>query len=182
MFGMEVAIVLPGRSYGPEMSGLAIPIDALRSRGARILEVAYPPDPWPDFGRADAGDWSEISDALAPQIAPALETADAITLIAKSMGTSVFGGVRALFPSATRAIWITPLFGDPDVRRDVIASGFRCLSVFAADDPSHDPEGQAAVTAACNGSELGFEHGGHSLAMSDAQREELRLAVEAFVA
>ena len=34
----------------------------------------------------------------------------------------------------------------------------------------HDPEGQAKVTAACGGVELGFDEAGHGLAMSDAQQ------------
>ena len=178
----HVAVVLPGASYGPEMPGLAIPIAVLRSCGAEVVAVTYPPSPWPDWRRAEAGDWSEVWDALAPQIASALDGATRVTLVAKSMGTSVFGGVRELFPSSTQAIWVTPLFGDPDVRRDAATAGFRCLSVFALDDPAHDPEGQAAVTAACDGVELAFTEGGHRLTMSDAQGDELRAALEAFLA
>jgi hypothetical protein len=179
---VEVAVVLPGASYGPDMPGLAIPVEVLREHGARVTVVEYPAAPWPDWRRAEAGDWTQVRDAIAPQIAPELDHATRVTLLAKSMGTSVFGGVRQLFPPTTRAIWITPLFADPDVRRDVIASKFRCLSVFAHDDPSHDPDGQAAVTAACNGVEFGFDVGGHRLTMSDAQRAQLRAAVESFVA
>jgi hypothetical protein len=144
--------------------------------------VTYPAEPWPDWRRAEKGDWSEITAALEPQIGPTLATADRVTVVAKSMGTSVFGGIRSLLPAETAAIWITPLFHDPDVARDVIAAGFRCLSVFATDDPAHDPDGQARVTAACKGAELALDDAGHRLVMSDQQHEALRQAVEAFVA
>jgi len=176
----HVAIVLPGRSYGPDMAGLAIPIAIMRERGAHVVVAEYLPDPWPDWRRVEAGDWSEITDVLAPRIEPALAQADRVTLIAKSMGTSVISGLSHLFPTTTEAIWLTPLFADPDVRRDVIAKAWRCLSVFATDDASRDPEGQARVTEACKGVELALENVGHGMAMSDAQAQALRDAVVSF--
>jgi hypothetical protein len=177
----HVAIVLPGASYGPDMPGLAIPIAVLRGRGATVTAVEYPGGDWPDWRRAEAGDWSEIIEALAPQIEPALGGATRVTLVAKSMGTSVFGGLTSLFPKTTEAIWITPLFHDPDVRRHVIDAGFRCLSVVGTADPAHDPEGQAKVTGACAGGELALDGVGHRLVMSDKQAETLRAAVEEFL-
>jgi hypothetical protein len=167
---MHVATVLPGASYGPEMPGLAIPIEVLRARGAEVTVIEYP----------ETRD--EIVDVVSPQITAAVADATQVTVIAKSLGTMVFGQVRELFPPTARAIWITPIFGDPDVRRAAIASGLGCLSVFALDDPMHDPEGQAAVTAACSGAELCFDEAGHGLTMSDEQRAQLRAAVETFVA
>ncbi len=177
----HVAIVLPGASYGADMPGLAIPIDVVGQRGAAVTVVQYPADPWPNWRRAEAGDWSEITAALAPQIEPAVASATQVTVIAKSMGTSVFGGVRSLLPARCHAIWITPLFADPDVRREVIATGWPCLSVFGTADPAHDPEGQNKVTAACRGVELALDGVGHSLAMSDEQQRALRAAVEEFL-
>ena len=167
---MHVAIVLPGASYGPDRPGLAIPIDVLRARGAHVTVVDYPEQR------------EQIVDVVSPQITAAVIDATQVTVIAKSLGTMVFGQVGPAFPPTARAIWITPLFGDPDVRRGAIASRFRCLSVFARDDSMHDPEGQAAVTAACDGLEIGFDEAGHGLTMSDTQREQLRTAVESFVA
>ena len=164
------------------MPGLAIPIEVLASRGALVTCVTYPPEPWPDWQRAEAGDWTEVTEALAPQIVPALEDADRVTLVAKSKGTSLFGGVRELFPAPTTAIWITPLFNDPDVTRDVLGAGFRCLSIFATDDSAHDPDWQARVTDKCHGRELSLDGVGHALTMSDEQRAALRRAVEEFVA
>jgi hypothetical protein len=177
----HVAVVLPGASYGPDKPGLAIPIEVVRRRGAAVTLVEYPGGDWPDWRRAETGDWTEITDALVPQIAPALTGATRVTLVAKSMGTSVVGAVSPLFPKTTEAIWITPLFHDPDVRREVADAGFRCLSVFGTEDPAHDPEGQAKVTAACGGVELMLDGVAHSMVMSDEQREALRAAVEDFL-
>jgi hypothetical protein len=167
---VDAVVVLPGASYGPDMPGLAIPIDVVRDRGARVVIVEYPEHR------------DEIVDVVAPQVSEAVAGASEVLVIAKSLGTSVFGEVRDKFPTTTKAIWITPLFGDPDVRREAVASRFRCLSVYALDDPANDPEGQAAVTAACHGAELCFDTGGHGLTMSDEQRQQLRTAVEEFVA
>src|SRR5690242_5288490 len=109
------------------MPGLAIPIAVLEARGATVTVVEYPEAPWPDWRRAEAGDWSEVLDALGPQIEPAIREAERVTLLAKSMGTSLFGGVSRVIPATTKAIWLTPMFHDPDVRRDVIARQLRCL-------------------------------------------------------
>lgn len=69
----------------------------------------------------------------------------------------------------------------PDVVRGVLAASYRCLSVFAPEDPAHDPDSQVKVTETCNGIELALEGAGHRLAMSDEQRLALRRAVEDFL-
>lgn len=183
----HVAIVLPGRSYGPDMPGLAIPIAVLQERGAHVVTVQYLPDPWPDWRRAEHGDWSEITDVVLPQIADALTTADRVTVIAKSMGTSVFGAIRDQLPRDTEVIWVTPLFGDADVRAPAIESGFRSLSVYGTADSMHDPAGQREVTEALNGDELGIDGANHGLVVEDDPRateaghDALRRAVTSFM-
>lgn len=185
---LRYAVVLPGASYGVDQPGLAIPVEVARAAGFSVTCVAYPPAPWPDWRRAEAGDWSEIIDALAPQLPRDVATADDVLVIAKSMGTSVVGGLAALLPGNPRAIWITPLFHDPDVRSVVIALGWRCLSVFGTADPAHDPVGQREVTAASDGSELSIERASHRMivegdeAATQAGYDALERSVTAFLA
>lgn len=169
------------------MPALAIPIELARAAGCAVTSVLYPGDPWPDWRRAETGDWGEVTDALAPQIGPAVRGADDVVVIAKSMGTAVFPGVRPLLPPQGRAIWVTPLFGRADVRAAVIESGWRCLSVFGTADSMHDPIAQAAVTAALTGTELGIEGANHALVVEGDDNatqiglDALRAAVAAFI-
>lgn len=183
----RVAVVLPGRSYGPDLPALAIPISVARECGHDVTSVRYLDDPWPDWRRAEAGDWSEVLNVLEPQISPAIAGADEVVVIAKSMGTSIVNGVGSLFPQSTRAIWITPLFGDPDVRRGAVNLGWKCLSAFGTGDSAHDPAGQAEVTRACAGVELSLYRADHRLAVdgddaaTDAGFEMLGQHVRAFL-
>jgi hypothetical protein len=62
-----------------------------------------------------------------------------------------------------RAIWITPLFGDADVRDGAHRTEWSSLSVFGSAHPMHDPDGHAAVTRCLGGEELCIEGGDHSL-------------------
>ena len=114
-----------------------------------------------------SGDWSEVTDALAPQISSALAGAARVTVVAKSMGTSIFSFLPPLLNVPTTAIWITPLFHMHDVHASAIACGWRCLSVFGTGDSAHDPEGQAEVTAAVDGVELALERGTHAFTVPD---------------
>lgn len=183
----HVAIVLPGRSYGADLPSIAIPVDVLRNRGAEVVTVEYPPAPWPDWTRAEAGDWSEVTQAVLPQIEPALTRASRVTVVAKSMGTSVIGGLIPTLGNVAEVIWITPLFGMAEVRDAAITAGWRTLSVFGTADPQHDPLGQRAVTAAVGGFELALVGGNHSLVIEgDPEATEtgfasLRQAVEDFL-
>lgn len=183
----RVVVVLPGRSYGPDLPALAIPISVAGACGYDVASVRYLDDPWPDWRRAEAGDWSEVLGVLEPQISPAIAGADEVVVIAKSMGTSIVNGVGSLFPETTRAIWITPLFGDPDVRRGALDLRWKCLSVFGTGDSAHDPAGQAEVTRGCAGVELSLDRADHRLAVdgdddaTDAGYDALRQHVRAFL-
>lgn len=183
----RVAVVLPGRSYGPDLPALAIPISVAREYRYDVTSVRYLDDPWPDWRRTEAGDWSEVLNVLESQISPAIASADEVVVIAKSMGTSIVNGVGSLFPQATRAIWITPLFGDPDVRGGALDLGWKCLSAFGTGDSAHDPVGQAEVTRVCAGVELSLDRADHRLAVdgddaaTEAGYDALRTHVRAFL-
>lgn len=183
----HVAVVLPGANYGPELPALAIPIEVLQKAKAEVLTVEYPGGMWPDWRRAESGDWSEVTDALWPQISAAVTSASRVTVVAKSMGTSVFPFLVPLLAVPTTAIWITPLFHMADVCANAAKSGWRCLSVFGTGDSAHDPAGQAQVTASVNGDELSIERATHALTIPDddiateAGYDALRAAVKAFV-
>lgn len=184
----HVAVVLPGANYGPDLPALAIPIEVLKKAQAKVIAVEYPGGMWPDWRRAESGDWSEVSDALAPQVATALAGASRVTVVAKSMGTSIFPFLVPLIDAPTTAIWITPLFHMADVRANAVATGWRCLSVFGTADSAHDPAGQEQVTNAVDGVELAIERATHALTISDddaataAGYDALRAAVKEFVA
>ncbi len=179
----RVAVVLPGQTYGSDQPGLAIPIEILRSRGYEIIVVEYPLPPWPDWRRAEAGDWTEIESALVPQVEAGLRDADQVLVLAKSMGTSVFPALLDVLPPSCDAVWLTPLFEHEDIRDSIIATGWRSLSIFGVADPAHDPSGQRAVTLALGGRELALPGMGHALLAEDKESTAagLRILAEAVV-
>lgn len=165
------------------MPALAIPIEVLRARGAEVAAVTYRPDPWPDWRRAERGDWSEISRVLVPQVDDILRDADRVTVVAKSMGTSAFPALLPVLPASCDAIWITPLTNDADVCASIGATNWRSLFVFGTADPAHNANEQAKL----GGTMCAIEAANHMLvvagddAATDAGFAQLRAAIEAFL-
>ena len=61
------------------------------------------------------------------------------------------------------AIWLTPLFGVPEIRDRAATSGLRSLIVAGSVDPYHDPAGLDAVASALAASTLVVPNADHAL-------------------
>ena len=159
----RLVVVLPGSGYGPQGAALRFPLLAIEQMGSAVSTViAYPQIP---SGTADPT--SAFADAVAEQVLPMiLETsADEVVFVAKSLGTRALAGfshrLRPDLPAT--AIWLTPLFGEPEVRDRAAASGLRSLIVAGDADPYHDDAGFDLVASALDASTLLVADADHSL-------------------
>ncbi len=159
----HLAILLPGRGYGPLGPALRLPRLAVEQAGAEVLEIQYPFVPAGD----DPGEWADLYRSVAEQVDTALSlTRPAqVTFIAKSLGTVVLAslpGERLLLP-LVRAIWLTPIFGLESVRLGAIAKGWPSLLVAGEADQLHAPEHHDAVADALLAESLVLPRADHSL-------------------
>ena len=159
----RLVVVLPGRGYGPQGAALRFPLLAIEQLGStESMVIAYPSIP---SGTADPT--SVLADAVADQVLPVvIETStDEVVFVAKSLGTQALSGFCERLPPdlSAHAIWMTPLFGIPEVRDRAAASGLRSLIVAGDADPYHDHDGFDLVAAALNASTLLVAGADHSL-------------------
>ena len=107
---------------------------------------------------------------------PMRSQADEGVFLAKSLGTRALAGIadRLARNRLASAIWLTPLFGVPEVRELAAGSGMRSLIVAGDVDPYHDPDGFQQVASALCASTLIVEHAdlrSRSQAMSERASE-----------
>jgi hypothetical protein len=145
-----LTVVLPGRGYNALGPCIRFPVLALEENGAVTRVVTYGStieETRLSLADAIAGDWSSI------------------TFVAKSLGTRMLASLGPLLrPSIpVRAIWLTPLLFDEEVRAGAVATGWPALIVAGLADEAHDPEGHTRVVAALGASELLFDRGDHGL-------------------
>ena len=90
---------------------------------------------------------------------------DEVVFVAKSLGTRALASFSQRLPSAlpAQAIWLTPLFAEPEVRDRAAASGLRSLIVAGDVDPYHDDDGFDFVASALDASTLLVADADHSL-------------------
>ena len=161
----HVALVLPGRAYGIRQPVLRYPSLVLEQRGATVGVVDYP-----DLGTSDpqlpSGEdaWRRFDEQVTRTVRRLVEGAERVTVIAKSLGTRALAGlVPDVLPADTSAIWLTPLFGQPEVEEAATSRPWRSMFVFGTADFAHDPAAQARVTARTGGVEVAIDGGDHAL-------------------
>jgi hypothetical protein len=152
----HLAVVLPGRAYGPEGPAILIPLMALRQqRAVTVVGVRYP--------ESDPGPVKSVAEQIALEVAAHEPTR--VTFVAKSLGTMVLARLDpAVVGSAmVDAIWLTPIFREVDVREGAIAKGWRSLLVAGDADEEHVPEAHEAVRVALDAESLILPDANHSL-------------------
>lgn len=161
--GSRLVIVLPGRGYGPQGAALRFPVLALEQLGPIDVELVS----YPTVAAGTTGAAALRIDAVLEEVRPLIagSSADEVVFVAKSLGTQVLAGISSRLPVElpARAIWLTPLFGEPDVRDGAAASGLRSLIVAGDADPYHDPAGFRFVANALGASTLVIANADHSL-------------------
>ena len=174
----HLAIVLPGRGYGADLPALYLPRRALEQAGAETGIVAYSAaDDWPRFHAAVDEAVGQLIDERSPS---------RVTFVAKSLGTIALAALsrEVALPPRVDAVWITPLFGEPQVREGAIAHGWRSLIVAGAADPYNSAPDTEAVRVALGADVVVAPDADHGLEVPGdviATIDGLRAVVEAVV-
>jgi hypothetical protein len=151
----HLAIVLPGRAYGPHGPAMHVPLLALRQCGAAVAAVQYPGN--------DGGFDRSVAEQVAASVAQ--HQPARVTFVAKSIGTVALAHLDPAIVDApvVDAIWLTPIFRLADVRDGAMAKGWRALLVAGDADSEHAPEHHDAVRAALGADSLVLPDADHSL-------------------
>jgi pimeloyl-ACP methyl ester carboxylesterase len=126
----RVAVVVPGRLFGPGAPLLMYSAEAAQARGARVDRISWTDSPeLQDLAPLDAGPW------VRSQVEPVLDAAGARRplVIAKSLGT------HAAALAAERqlpAIWLTPLLMSDEIVDALRRATAPCLLVGGTRDPA----------------------------------------------
>ena len=158
-----LTIVLPGAGYGPLGAVLRLPVLALEAAGATTATVTYPPR----TATEEPIWWATLHEAVADQVGSAIAHAQPsrVTFVAKSLGTVALAALDAsgLVEMGVDAIWLTPLFGQPEVRRGAVERHWRSLLVAGGADSYHHAEGHEEVRQALGAWSLVLDGADHAL-------------------
>ncbi|MFI9813464.1 hypothetical protein [Saccharothrix variisporea] len=135
-----LALLLPGGGYTTAQPLFHYTDQLLRHLGATTRHLTYP-------SRDDPDVTAQLHDTA---------DHDRVTLVGKSLGTAAMS--RLLdhpLPARTDAVWLTPLFGRPEVRHAAATCPWRSLYVVGLADLYHHPDAHAGLP-------------GHTLALPDA--------------
>jgi pimeloyl-ACP methyl ester carboxylesterase len=170
----RLVVVLPGGGYGPQGAALRFPVLALKQLGpADSRLISYPA-----VAPRTVDGTASLIDAVAEQVLPMMHEcpADEVVFVAKSVGTRALAGISDRLPRnrSAGAIWLTPVFGVPEVRDCAAASGLRSLIVAGDADPYHDLDGFEHVARSLGASTLLIEKADHALEVPGDVRASIR--------
>ncbi len=159
----HVALIFPGRRYGPELPLLRYPAQGMLQVGADVHVIDYP-----DFLIADdAPTEQQLEQALEPisrTVADRIAGATRVTLLAKSLGTRVIARLApGLLPAEVDPVWLTPIFVDSTTAEAAGSRTWRSLYVYGSADPLCDEAVLRDVVAATGGTVLVIDEGDHAL-------------------
>ncbi len=139
----HLAVVFPGYSYRCSEPLLWYPTRVLLAQGADVLWVEYPYDQSQEFGNSDGQvqlEWLFEDSMAALQVAEKVGPFRRTTLVAKSLGTLAMGHVLRSISTEKeiRAVWMTPVLTDPDLRQTMEEMKHRSLVVIGSANHYYD--------------------------------------------
>ncbi len=188
MGGGHLAIILPGRGYGPQGPVLHLPRLVLEQVGATAAVIRYPLDD----GQIPADDqWELFHRSVHTQVDALLaeHRPHRLSFVAKSLGSIALAGldVERHLGDLVEAIWLTPLWGRDEVRHGALHLAIRSLVVAGGADPMHDVDRHDEICHTIEAASLVIEDADHSLEIpGDVNRTldayaQLTGAVERFI-
>ena len=139
----HLAVVFPGLSYRCNEPLLWYPTRVLLSLGADVLWVEYPYDQQPEFGDSDQQvqrEWLYEDSMAALEAAEKARPYRRTTMVGKSLGTLAMGHILSTSPAPgdIRAIWMTPVLADSELRRAMEKTPNPSLVVIGSADHYYD--------------------------------------------
>jgi hypothetical protein len=173
----HVALTFPGRRYGAELPVLRYPAQALRQAGADVVMIDCPAA-LVSLDAPSATQWDDAMRTITQSVTERIAGASQVTLLAKSLGTRVLGRLpEDLLPANTDALWLTPIFADPDVAEAASRKPWRSLYVYGTADAACADNAVNKVAAKTGGAVLSIARGDHSLEVEG----DVRANVDALV-
>jgi hypothetical protein len=112
--------------------------------------------------------------AITQSIKESIADASRVTLIAKSIGTRVLARLPGnTLPADTTALWLTPIFADPEVAEAASTKPWRSLYAYGTADALCVDSAVDRVAATTGGVVLRIEGGDHSLEIEGDVRASL---------
>jgi predicted alpha/beta-hydrolase family hydrolase len=148
----RVGIFFPGFGYTCEMPLFYYSTALLWEVGADVLRVEYAYHLQPDFRDLSASEqraWLLADTAAALDAVSQQSHYREIILIGKSLGTRAMGYHLTVKPphQAVRAVWLTPLLRDPDLRQQMRAVVAPSLTIIGTADSHYDADDLDAIAA-----------------------------------
>ena len=164
----RLAVLFPGMRYSIDMPLLYYTSRLLVSGGADALLVDYRYHEDPTFMSADEQERARqlTGDVTAAcRVALSQRSYRDVTIVGKSIGTLAMAHLLSTESnlSAARAVWLTPLLRNENLRRQINNWRGKSLFVIGTSDPEYDEALLAEVEAATRGKSLVIEGGDHSL-------------------
>lgn len=164
MRGDHLAVILPGRGYGPQGPVLHLPRLILEQVGATVAVIEYPLD---DGALPEDGQWDRFHESVHAQVDALLAEyhPHRLTFVAKSLGTIALAGldVERHLGDLVEAVWLTPLWGRDEVRHGALHLAIRSLVVAGGADPMHHAERHDEVCHTIEAASLIIPDADHSL-------------------
>jgi predicted alpha/beta-hydrolase family hydrolase len=164
----RVALLLPGFGYSCDMPLLYYATLLLWNSGADVLRVEYAYHRRPEYRDLPASDqreWLLADAAAALDVVSQQSQYQQLVLIGKSLGTRAMGYLLTEKPppQEVRAIWLTPLLRDPELRRQMRACAARSLTIIGTADAHYDPDYLRELSAETGIMVVTVEGADHSL-------------------
>lgn len=164
-----LAVLLPGFGYALDGPLFVAAQALLLERGWDVLRVEYAYSERPAFRNLPNSEqrrWLLADATAAYQAGLAHGPYARVALIGKSLGTVAMGHLLTLPDPpavAMRAVWLTPLLNDHELREQIRAFAGPSLFVIGTADPHYDPAVLAELTAATNGEAVVIENADHGM-------------------
>lgn len=141
----QLAILYPGFGYSCDMPLFYYIGNRLLAGGSDVLRVEYAYNRQPEFRELpvpEQHDWQRADASGALDAVLQQDDYRQITIVGKSIGTRSMGHVLNSDPRLgdATALWLTPLFKDDNVRRQILQTSARSLIVIGMNDPHYDAE------------------------------------------
>jgi predicted alpha/beta-hydrolase family hydrolase len=163
-----LAILLPGLAYTLDMPLFYYAEHLLLERGWDVLRVEYAYNLRPEYAalpQPEQRRWLRDDTTAAYRSGLGRHGYDRVALVGKSLGTLAMGHLLTLAESPAapaRAVWLTPLLKNPELRRQIAQFGGPSLFVIGGADPHYNPVILQEMSAATNGEAVvvdGADHG-----------------------
>lgn len=168
----HLAVVFPGFSYRCSEPLLWYPTRVFLSLGADVVWVEYPYDQQPEFGDSDQEvqkEWLFADSMAALEAAEKTRPYGRTTLVGKSLGTLAMGHILSTnsAPGEVRAIWMTPVLANSDLRWVMEKTSSPSLVVIGSADHYYDRAFVEELRAKASIEVLVVEGGDHILETKD---------------